>query len=52
MLCVWHIGVKRLGNDVGAELVSHVEKEVLGPGSLRGGAVYSAWLWFRMSGDF
>lgn len=49
---MWHGGDKSLGNDLGAELVSHVEKVVLGPGSLRGGAVFSAWLWFRTSGGF
>lgn len=40
------------GNELGAGLVSHVEKVVLGPGSLRGGAVFSAWLWFHKSGGF
>lgn len=49
---MWRVGDKSLENDLGAELVSHVEKVVLGPGSLRGGAVYSAWLWFHMSRGF
>lgn len=49
---MWHGGDKSLENDLGAELVSHVEKVVLGPGSLRGGAIYSAWLWFHMSRGF
>lgn len=49
---MWHVGDKGLGNDLGAQFVSHVEKVVLGPGSLRGGAVFSAWLWFHTSDGF
>lgn len=40
------------GDELGAGLVSHVEKVVLGLGSLRGGAVFSAWLRFPKSGGF